>query len=46
MPGKFEGLNDLEWKLFQDIFPKKKNSEKRSRSARLRLIARNADHTL
>ena len=22
MPGRFEGLNDLEWKLFQDIFPK------------------------
>ncbi|WP_449002084.1 hypothetical protein [Myxosarcina sp. GI1(2024)] len=29
MPGKFEGLNDLEWKLFQDIFPK--NEAKRSR---------------
>ncbi len=28
MPGRFEGLNDLEWKLFQDIFSK--NSEKRS----------------
>ena len=29
MPGRFEGLNDLEWKLFQDVFPE--NSEKRSR---------------
>ena len=29
MPGRFEGLNDLEWKLFQDIFPQK--LEKRSR---------------
>ena len=29
MPGKFEGLNDLEWKLFQDIFPE--NKGKRSR---------------
>ena len=22
MAGRFEGLNDLEWKLFEDIFPK------------------------
>lgn len=29
MPGRFEGLNDLEWKLFQDIFPR--NTEKRSK---------------
>ena len=29
MPGRFEGLNDLEWKLFQDIFPK--TEKKRSR---------------
>ena len=28
MPGRFEGLTDLEWKLFEDIFPKK---EKRTR---------------
>ena len=21
MPGKFEGLSDIEWKLFEDIFP-------------------------
>ena len=24
MAGRFEGLNDLEWKLFQDLFPKTK----------------------
>ena len=29
MAGRFEGLNDLEWKLFEDIFPKK--PEKRAR---------------
>ena len=29
MPGRFEGLNDLEWKLFQDIFPQ--TEKKRSR---------------
>lgn len=23
MPGRFEGLNDLEWKLFEYIFPTK-----------------------
>ena len=23
MAGRFEGLNDLEWKLFEDIFPQK-----------------------
>lgn len=28
MAGRFEGLSDLEWKLFEDIFP---SSEKRSR---------------
>lgn len=28
MPGKFEGLRDAEWKLFEDIFPEK---EKRGR---------------
>jgi hypothetical protein len=22
MAGRFEGLSDLEWKLFEDIFPK------------------------
>ena len=22
MPGRFEGLSDLEWKLFEDVFPK------------------------
>ena len=22
MPGRFEGLSDAEWKLFEDIFPK------------------------
>ena len=21
MPGRFEGLSDIEWKLFEDIFP-------------------------
>lgn len=29
MAGRFEGLSDLEWKLFEDIFPQK--AEKRSR---------------
>ena len=28
MAGRFEGLSDLEWKLFEDIFP---TSDKRSR---------------
>jgi transposase len=28
MAGRFEGLSDLEWKLFEDLFP---SSEKRSR---------------
>ena len=29
MAGRFEGLSDLEWKLFEDIFPE--TSKKRSR---------------
>lgn len=29
MAGRFEGLNDLEWKLFEDIFPE--TPKKRSR---------------
>ena len=29
MAGRFEGLSDLEWKLFEDIFPPK--PEKRGR---------------
>ena len=29
MAGRFEGLSDLEWKLFEDIFPEK--PQKRSR---------------
>ena len=29
MAGRFEGLNDLEWKLFEDVFPK--TPKKRSR---------------
>ena len=28
MAGRFEGLSDVEWKLFEDIFP---TPEKRSR---------------
>ena len=28
MAGRFEGLSDIEWKLFEDIFPK--NPKKRS----------------
>ncbi|WP_258002461.1 hypothetical protein [Fischerella thermalis] len=29
MAGRFEGLTDLEWRLFEDIFPKE--PEKRDR---------------
>jgi transposase len=29
MAGRFEGLSDLEWRLFEDIFPQE--SEKRDR---------------
>ena len=28
MAGRFEGLNDLEWKLFEDIFPTKEKRGK------------------
>ena len=28
MPVRFEGLNDLEWKLFEDIFPQTKKRGK------------------
>ena len=28
MPGRFEGLDNLKWKLFQDIFPKTDKKEK------------------
>ncbi len=28
MAGRFEGLNDLEWKLFEDIFPTKQKRGK------------------
>ena len=30
MPGRFEGLSDIEWKLFEDIFPI--SPEKRGKS--------------
>ena len=34
MAGRFEGLNDLEWKLFEDIFPEKpKNKKEKQRNA-------------
>ena len=47
MAGRFEGLSDLEWKLFEDIFPEApKKREVRSflapREADLFEIARNA----
>ncbi len=29
MPRRFEGLDDLEWKLFQDIFPKTEKERSR-----------------
>jgi transposase len=29
MAGRFEGLSDLEWKLFEDIFPKEPEKKER-----------------
>jgi hypothetical protein len=34
MAGRFEGLTDLEWKLFEDIFPQE--PEKRDTFGKLR----------
>lgn len=33
MAGRFEGLNDLEWKLFEDIFPEKPKKRNRGMPA-------------
>ena len=41
MAGRFEGLSDLEWKLFEDIFP-----ETTSKKRCLRLCSANREECL
>ena len=38
MAGRFEGLSDLEWKLFEDIFPKQASKRGRPRK-RIKVLA-------